>query len=59
MAHDLLIVGLKSTYFQHILRNAETSYSVTKVTMLQNYKLNLVFICQKPLSSDENLPDHS
>ena len=27
--------------------------------MLQNYKLNLVLTCWKPLSTDDNSPDHS
>ena len=57
MAHDILIIVVD--LLLHVLCTAETFYSVTISLKLQNYKLNLVFTGYKPLSSDENSPDHS
>ena len=59
VAHDLIIVDLQLTYFRIYCVVRESSYSVTYVTWLENYKLNLVPVRGRPLSSVDNLPDHS
>ena len=51
LANDPIIVDL---YLIYICVNCIVSCVVTLVTKIQNYKFNLVFTCQKPLSRGDN-----